>query len=86
MKRYFLSSATGQFARVLHDSVTSEQRYSSSPAMAQHFFTIQKNPGDFLSHDECKPFTHSCSVFDGATSRLGETSNFLRGAPRKRHG
>ncbi|WP_208639267.1 hypothetical protein [Bradyrhizobium forestalis] len=50
MKRYFLSNATRQFARVLHDSVTSKQRYSSSPAKAQQFFTIQKNPGDFLSH------------------------------------
>jgi len=49
MKRYFLSNATRQFARVLHDSVTSEQWFSSSPAMAQHFLIIQKNLADFLT-------------------------------------
>jgi len=66
MKRYFLSNATRQFARVLHDSVTSEQWFSSSPAMAQHFLIIQKNLADFLTlpGHECKPSADSCSVFD----------------------
>ncbi|MGY4626977.1 hypothetical protein [Bradyrhizobium sp. USDA 4486] len=45
-----MSNATRQFARVLHDTVTTEQRYSSSPATAQQFLAIQENPGDFLTH------------------------------------
>ncbi|WP_439360556.1 hypothetical protein [Bradyrhizobium sp. DASA03007] len=44
-----MSNATRQFARVLHDSVTGEQWFSSSSAMAQHFLIIQKNLADFLT-------------------------------------
>ncbi|WP_271565645.1 hypothetical protein [Bradyrhizobium sp. CCBAU 11386] len=63
----FLSNATRQFARVLHDSITIEQWFSSSSAMAQHFLIIQKNLADFptLPLHECKPSTDCCSVFDG---------------------
>ncbi|WP_161499986.1 hypothetical protein [Bradyrhizobium sp. AC87j1] len=87
MKRYFLRNATRQFARVLHGSVTSEQRYSSSLAMAQHFFTIQKNPGDFLTHGtnaHRSLVPEVCSM--EPPSRLAETSNFLWDSPRNRNG
>ncbi|MCA1536200.1 hypothetical protein I6F21_27095 [Bradyrhizobium sp. NBAIM03] len=83
-----MSNATRQFARVLHDSATSEQWFSSSSAMAQHFLIIQKNLADrlFLPRHECKPSTDPavCSMDSRLTPCL--TSNFIWDGPRKRNG
>ncbi|MCA1510305.1 hypothetical protein [Bradyrhizobium sp. NBAIM01] len=77
-----------QVARVLDHSVTSEQWFSSSSAMVQHFLIIQKNLAGFLTlplHQMHTAHLIPAARFDGARLRL-ETSNFFGGEPRKRHG
>ncbi|WP_164939542.1 hypothetical protein [Bradyrhizobium zhanjiangense] len=84
-----MSNATRQFARVLHDSVTSEQWFSSSSAMAQHFLIIEKNLADFLTLAVARmraPSTDSCNAFDGARLTPCRDQQLHLDAPRKRHG